>query len=206
MNQHPLPKSLKFAVALSLILAVFVGYFALGEAFGMNEIATQKGEVERLPLQGSTELVAVVKAGLQSHLSFLEGTKTSRQFILGALWLATFWVLAGAMRVLRHSHQQREKAITVLSRSCLVVSVLRFVDGAQNTALWHHTGKALEKMMVAHTLPALEHVAPEKISWVLVSAASLYTFLIAGFFLTLSMYFSSNKVQQQLSNFETAPR
>lgn len=193
----PLPAPLRRAAFLCLVVSAAAGYASLNEAMRLEALpseAQQQQEVSALPVE--PEMRPFVEAAMKAHILGLSSMKTSRQWILGGLWVATLLSLVGSMRLFRPARFPRDKAVQILGRSTFAAALLRVIDGAQMTAVAQRMGNAAAPFAPAQW--NLEAMPTDTLAHSFMVFSAALTFLVAGLFLALSMYFRSEKTQQLL--------
>jgi hypothetical protein len=201
MNQEKptlsVPRPIRRAAMVCLLFSAFVGFFSLNEAMHLEELKPEETTKEAVELSVEAQMQPLMKAALEAQVTGLLSMKTSRQWILGGLWVASIFSLVGAMRLVRPSAFPKDKALVLLGRSTFAAALLRVVDGAQMTVIAKKMGLAAAPH--AAQVPQLHSLPEGGLEFLFMAISAGLTLLVAGGYLTLSMYFRSDKAQQILS-------
>jgi hypothetical protein len=195
----PTPPRMRQAAVLVVVITSLVGLMSAAEAFGLGSLEQHRHRIHddarRFPFVGDPELLA---AANDAQMSALEGMKTSRGLVLGALAGVCVVGLFSALRLMRPDGVAREGIRRVLVGSLLLAAGLRTVDGAQWAVVAQRSMRAavehLQKMDPARGggISVPEAVTqPLTLTFVL-----LHTALMAGALLLLGQYFRSEKIKQ----------
>jgi hypothetical protein len=192
-----LPRGIRFAALVSLVLAALTGWSALSEATQLEhfyESRERQLEVDYPTWMGEQALMETV---VRTHFSALEPMREPRLVLMGVLSIACAFVFVAAARMLRPDGLPREGMRKMLGRAALVVAVLRTIDGAQLAVVARRMGVAMAEVL--RHLPAYQDDVGTQVASsvpsVAVFASVLGTAIIAGTFALLGQYFRSDSVR-----------
>ncbi|QSQ24546.1 hypothetical protein JY651_06235 [Pyxidicoccus parkwayensis] len=192
-----LPRGIRFAALVSLVLAALTGWSALSEATQLEhfyESRERQLEVDYPTWMGDKALMETV---VRTHFSALEPMREPRLVLMGVLSIACAFVFVAAARMLRPDGLPREGMRKMLGRAALVVAVLRTIDGAQLAVVARRMGIAMAEGL--RHLPAYQDDVGTQVASsvpsVAVFASVLGTAIIAGTFALLGQYFRSDSVR-----------
>jgi hypothetical protein len=191
---HPvaLPRGLRFAASVCLVLSAFTGFFSLIEYLGLGQLDAVRDPVA-VSFVGDPILDQHIT---RARLDALKPQQGSRIFFLGALAVACSLSFVSAARLLRPEGLSLERMRRMLVGATLAVALLRTIDGAQATVVARYSTDALR------TLPEFQEptaaVFLELLGWQ-VPVTIGFTVLIAGAFVLLGQYFQSERVRQAIS-------
>ncbi|WP_240360776.1 hypothetical protein [Pyxidicoccus caerfyrddinensis] len=193
-----LPRGIRFAAMVGLVLAALTGWSALSEATHLAhfyEARERQLENEFPAWMGDKALMETV---VRTQYSALEPMREPRTVLMGVLSIACAFVFVAAARMLRPDGLPREGMRRLLGRAAITVAVLRTIDGAQFAVVSRRMGTALAQSM--KNLPAYQDpVAADMVStlapWFAVGLSVLGTALVAGTFALLGQYFRSDSVR-----------
>ena len=195
----PIPRGLRFASILSLVLAAFTGWAALTEATRLAHFyETRELHLEQAPLVSLGD-PAVDRRMVESLYSALEPMREPRSLVLGSLAVTCAFAFVAAARMLRPAGLPREGMRRLLGGATIIAALLRIIDGAQwlvvvnraNAATVEAMSMPLEKLqspaadLMRQLIP---HIPP--------ALALAHTFFIAGAFVVIGRYFHSDRVRQ----------
>lgn len=193
-----LPRSLRTATLICLMLSAIVGFISAGESRSLVHFSElREARIFRLPGIGET---AALDAGL---IRALQPMRTSRAITLAALSIACAFSFVAAGRLLYPSGLSRENMRRLLVGSLLVVALLRTIEGAQWAVVMRRVAGEMGKAFVTFSgnreqLPEeqVRHLIPP----LALGAAIFQTLLVVGTFVLFSHYFRSARVQQMVAS------
>lgn len=195
-HKGPLPRGLRFAAFVCLVLSAFTGFFALSECLGLSQLEDPRNAAN-FSLVGDPVLDARIA---KAQISALEPLRESRALFLGALSVVCSLAFVSAGRLLRPDGLPLERMRRMLAGSTIAAALLRTIDGAQNAVVARRTGPVIAEAL--KTLPEFQGptAAPlEIMAWLLPATTIGLTALIAGTFAVLGQYFQSERVRQAIS-------
>jgi hypothetical protein len=195
-----LPRRIRFAAAVCLVLSGLTGLVSLKEALELGHLSEAKeAQLARLPGMGDA---AVNAALIEAHYAALEPMREPRSLILIALSVACAFTFIASSRLLRPDGLPLESMRRLLGGAAIATAILRTMDGAQLAVVFRRMGEALGKVMSfppeiqdPAELALLRSFAPV----FLTTAAVLWTGFIAGMFALLGQYFRSERVRQVIT-------
>lgn len=197
-----LPRRIRFAAAVCLVLAALTGFSALREALELGHLGELRDEVSNLSRFSKDPDVLIAAHISEAQIAALEPMREPRSLVLGALAVACSFAFVAAGRLLRPGGLPLERMRRVLSLSAILAALLRTIDGAQ----WAVVARRIGPVMADHlsTLPAFQNPqAAAQLKAMLPGIASAFamgmTALIAGTFALLGQYFRSESVRQAIS-------
>jgi hypothetical protein len=190
-----LPRGIRIAAVLCLILSGLTGMSAVTEASSLTQFSEYKEAVlsnaGRFGDPESNEHV------LRAQFSALEPMRELRTLLLGTLAVVCAFVFVAAGRMLRPGGLPREGMRRLLGGAAIVAAILRTIEGAQWMVVVDHMGAALVKG------PFPEWQDPTSIELIkrfgpsILSAGYIaMTAFVAGAFIILGQYFRSERVRQ----------
>jgi hypothetical protein len=194
-HQGPLPRGLRFAAFVCLVLSAFTGFFALSECLGLSQLEDTR-TAANFSLVGDPALDARIA---KAQLSALRSLRESRALFLGALSVVCSLAFVSAGRLLRPDGLPLERMRRMLAGSTLAAALLRTIDGAQGAVVARRMGPIIADAL--KTLPEFQGptAAPlEVVAWMLPATTMGFTALIAGAFAVLGQYFQSERVRQAI--------
>lgn len=200
VDSKVLPRSIRLAAVLCLVLSGLTGLSAASEAMGLGQLEeARQAELPSAPALGDPQ---VLKKVMEAQLSALESMREPRALVLGALSVACAFIFVSAARLLRPAGMPLESMRQVLGGAALVAAVLRTVDGAQWAVVVKQAAQAL--MKAGSHLPGADGVplTPQMqalFPMLLTLLIALHTALVAGSFLLLGQYFRSERVRSAIS-------
>ncbi|MHB8874003.1 MAG: hypothetical protein ACYC8T_09990 [Myxococcaceae bacterium] len=197
-----LPRGMRNATVLCLVLAGLVGIFSATEAASLTSLSA-----EREASTGGSSLfgdpVLMEKAAAAQAAAYAKAVvpmQVARGMTLGALAVAAGLVFVAAGRLIRPVGLPREGMRGLLGGAAMVAAMLRAIDGSQMTVVALRVGTAAGKVMLEsepyRSDPSTYAALPSIYSLVVAGFAVLQTAVVAGGLLALSMYFRSQKVKQ----------
>lgn len=208
-----MPRGLRFAAGLCLVLSCASGLWAAMEASQLASLPELKQDFrENSATRAKQPDAELNERFITAQFAVLEPVHESRSVLLGALAVTCAVSFVAAGRLLRPAGISRESMRKMLGATALVAAVLRTIDGAQNAVMTRHMVGPLAEVMrasvekqgeeavaffQAHLLPALPTVA---LVWNVVQTA-----LIAGCFALLSQYFRSQRVRDTVVALDGPP-
>jgi len=203
-----LPRGIRFAAMVSLVLAAFTGWSALREATELAHFY----EVREIHLENEPPAWMgdrnVIQQVVRTQYAALEPMREPRAVLMGVLSLACAFVFVAAGRMLRPDGLPREGMRRLLGRAAITVAVLRTIDGAQLAVVSRRMGTVLAESL--GKLPENQDpVAAEVVStvapWFAVGFSVLGTVLVAGTFALLGQYFRSESVRSAVAAHDPPP-
>jgi hypothetical protein len=194
--QGPLPRGLRFAAFVCLVLSAFTGFFSLSECLGLSQLEETRSAAN-FSFVGDPVLDARIA---QAQLSALQPLRESRSLFLGALSVVCSLVFVSAGRLLRPDGLPLERMRRMLAGATLAAALLRTIDGAQGAVVARRMGPVIIDAL--KTLPEFQGPAAaplEAMAWLLPATTIGFTALIAGAFALLGQYFQSERVRQAIS-------
>lgn len=197
-----MPRGIRFAAMLGLVLAALSGWKALAEAtelahfYETREQSLDKG----LPVPVGDPVLH--QRLVETYYAALEPMREPRAVLMGGLAVACAFVFVAAGRMLRPDGLPRDGMRRLLGRACLAVAVLRTIDGAQFAVVSRRMGMAmadaLSKLPEYQDAAAAEMVRSVVPSFFL-GLTVLGTALMAGTFALLGQYFRSEAVREAIT-------
>lgn len=197
-----MPRGIRFAAMLSLVLAAFTGWASLTEATRLAHFyETRELHLEQAPLVSVGDPV-VDRRLVESLYSALEPMREPRAVLLGILAVACAFVFVAAGRMLRPDGLPRSGMRQLLSRSAITVAVLRTIDGAQSAVVSRRMGQALVDSLGLLPMgkdPLAADLVRGVAPWFGLGLSVVGTALVAGTFALLGQYFRSDAVREAIS-------
>lgn len=192
-----LPRRIRFAAVVCLVLSGLTGLFALSELMSLGHLSELREAKEpRLSMFGDP---AVTQQALEAQLSALEPMRESRSLVLGALSVACAFVFVAAGRMLRPGGLPLERVRRLLGGAAIVAALLRTIDGAQ----WAVVAKRMALTLADALSKQPEFQSPEMaaqlkptVLFFMSASTMLQTAVIAGTLALLGQYFRSETVRQ----------
>jgi hypothetical protein len=147
-----LPRGIRLAAWVCLVLSAFTGFFALQETIKLGHLAElrdQANDVTRF--SKDADMIAFARVS-EAELAALEPMRDSRSLVLGALSVACAFIFVSSGRLLRPGGVPMERARRLLSGAAIAAAVLRTIDGAQLAVVARRMGPALAQFIT--TRPA----------------------------------------------------
>ncbi len=199
-----LPRRIRFAAAVCLVLSGLTGLLSLKEALELGHLTEVKeARLERLPPMGDPAMTALT---IEAEYAALEPMREPRSLILVALSVACAFTFIASSRLLRPDGLPLESMRRLLGGAAIATAILRTLDGAQLTVVFRRTGFAMAEGLgkAVNVPPELQD--PEMLAWMktfmpvfMTTAAVLWTALVAGTFALLGQYFRSERVRQVIT-------
>lgn len=198
---QPLPAGLRWASLLALVAGITIG---LMSAIAMSAVLQPMSDAD---LARATQLAeSLDSANARVHAAFnrsylrnLESMQGSRLLILMLLSTSASLLFVSALRMLRPLGVPREGVRRLLGGASLACAVLSTLAGAQSAAAARRAGAAADRFASEESISSW----PQGLSGpLLTTVAGVLTFLVAGGFVGLWMYFKSQRVQDQLAALE----
>ncbi|MFP2907941.1 hypothetical protein ACLESD_23400 [Pyxidicoccus sp. 3LFB2] len=193
-----LPRGIRFAAMVSLVLAAFTGWSALREATELAHFY----EVRELHLENAPPAWMgdrdVIQQVVRTQYSALEPMREPRAVLMGLLSIACAFVFVSAGRMLRPDGLPREGMRKLLGRAAITVAVLRTIDGAQFAVVSRRMGTVLAESLgklPENQDPVAAQVVSSIAPWFAVGLSVFGTVLVAGTFALLGQYFRSDSVR-----------
>jgi hypothetical protein len=195
---HPppkLPRGIRIAAVLCLVLSGLTGMSAVTEASSLTQFSEYKDAVlsnaGRFGDRESNEHV------LLAQFSALEPMREPRTFLLGTLAVVCAFVFVAAGRMLRPGGLPREGMRRLLGGAAILAAILRTIDGAQWMVVVDRMSAALVKgpfppEQDATSIELIQSVGP----FVLSAGYIAVTAFVAGAFILLGQYFRSERVRK----------
>ncbi|MFP2925273.1 hypothetical protein ACLESO_08650 [Pyxidicoccus sp. 3LG] len=193
-----LPRGIRFAAMVSLVLAAFTGWSALREATELAhfyEVRELHMENEPPAWMGDRNVIQEV---VRTQYAALEPMREPRAVLMGILAVACAFVFVAAGRMLRPDGLPREGMRRLLGRAAIAVAVLRTIDGAQFAVVSRRMGTVLAQTLgklPENQDPVAAQVVNNIAPWFAMGLSVLGTVLVAGAFALLGQYFRSDAVR-----------
>lgn len=199
----PLPRGIRRAAVLALVLGAMVGF---GSAQSMAQVlepidydAVAAKQPPPPAVAGAPDMTKVTAAFIKSYGKSLDGMRSSRVAILMLLSIAASLLFVSSIRMLRPAGVPREGVRRLLGGAALACALFRTLDGAQSTAAARRASLAVDKVAADENLAGW---LPGMFSVVTLVVWAGATLVMSGSFLALWMYFKSAGVQAQLGELE----
>ncbi|QRK04995.1 hypothetical protein JQX13_32940 [Archangium violaceum] len=194
-----LPRGIRFAAFVCLVLSAFTGFFALSESMGLSRLSEfrEASGSSNFSIVGDPSIDARIA---DAQLAALEPMRESRALTLGALSVACALVFVAAGRMLRPDGLPLERMRRMLGGAAITAALLRTIDGAQGAVVARRMGPVMVEAM--RTLPEFQGPAADHLQvmpWLVSASAVGLTALVAGTFALLGQYFRSEHVRQAVS-------
>ncbi len=193
----PLPRRIRFAAVVCLVLSGLTGLFALSEVMSLGHLSELKET--RQPQLSMLGDPVVTQRAFEAQLSALEPMRESRSLVLGALSVACAFTFVASGRLLRPGGLPLERVRRLLGGASIAVALLRTIDGAQ----WAVVARRMAVTLVDALRQQPEFQAPEMaaqleptVLFFMSATTMLQTALVAGTFALLGTYFRSDTVRQ----------
>lgn len=197
-----LPRRLRFAAAVCLVLSALTGFSALRETLEMEHLGELRDEVSNLSRFSKDPDLIVAARITEAKIAALEPMREPRTLVLGALAIACSFAFVASGRLLRPGGLPLERMRRVLAGAAILAALLRTIDGAQ----WAVVARSIAPVMAQHlsVLPMFQEAqVAAQLKATLPGIASGFamamTALIAGLFALLGQYFRSESVRQAIS-------
>ncbi|GMU00029.1 hypothetical protein KH5H1_41480 [Corallococcus caeni] len=199
-----LPRGVRIAAALCLVLSSVTGFLACNEAsVMMNFEAHREAQREHTPalaLLGKDP--AVTQAIMEAQLSALSPMRESRALVLTGLTMACTLLFFASSRMLRSPEgMPRDGFRQLLGGASIFAALMRTIDGAQWTVVARHTSQAMVeglKGLPEFKDPAAAEQLHALVPSLMTLSAVLSTVLVAGGFALLAQYFRSQGVREAI--------
>lgn len=194
-----LPRGIRLAAWVCLVLSAFTGFFALQETLKLGHLAELRDQAINVTrFSKDADLIAFARVS-EAELAALEPMWESRSLVLGALSVVCAFVFVSSGRLLRPGGVSLERARRLLSGAAIAAAVLRTIDGAQLAVVARRMGPALAQFI--STRPAYHEAETAAqleagMAWLASLTMMGFTALIAGTFALLGQYFRSEHVRQ----------
>ncbi len=194
-----LPRGIRFAAFVSLVLSAFTGFFALSESMGLSKLS----EVREAASSSHFSIVgdpAIDGRIAEAQFAALEPMREPRSLILGALSVACALVFVSAGRMLRPDGLPLERMRRMLGGAAISAALLRTIDGAQGAVVAKRMGPFMVEAM--KSLPDFQGPAAANLQvmpWLVMASSVGLTAFVAGTFALLGQYFRSERVRQAIS-------
>jgi hypothetical protein len=198
-----MPRGLRFAAVVCLILSCISGLWAAMEASHLANLDEAKAAFKQATptptkVPGATELNQRVMA---AQLAALEPVRETRTPLLFALSVACAFCFVASGRMLRPGGLSRERMRRMLGITALGAAVLRTIEGAQWAAVTRNMVgpmsdalRAFAAQQPPEAAAAFESVLPS-LSSLAFALNMAQTAVMAGTFALLSQYFRSERVR-----------
>ncbi|MCY1080124.1 hypothetical protein [Archangium lansingense] len=197
-----LPRRIRFAAAVCLVLSALTGFSALRETLELGHLGELRDEVSNLTRFSKDPDLIVAAHISEAQIAALEPMRDSRSVVLGALAVACSFAFVASGRLLRPGGLPLERMRRVIAGSAILAALLRTIDGAQ----WAVVARRIGPVMAEHlsTLPMFQQAeAAAQLKATLPGLAAAFTMVmtavIAGTFALLGQYFRSEGVRQAIS-------
>lgn len=138
-----------------------------------------------------------------------EGMGDARTFVLGTLALVCLFTFVAAARMLRPGPLPRDRVRRLLVGACAGVALMRTVDGAQQAVILRSVALKAQQLIV-NAPSGVDKAAFDRIRGTLPSFATAlaggWTAVVAGIFVVLAVYFSSEKIRALIRLVDDAGR
>ncbi|MGZ3459609.1 MAG: hypothetical protein ACXU86_14035, partial [Archangium sp.] len=194
-----LPRGIRFAAFICLVLAAFTGFFALSGCLELGQLTElrEATNAPRFSIMGDPAVDARIS---EARFAALESMREPRSLVLGALSMACALLFVSAGRMLRPGGLALERVRRVLGGSAITVALLRTIDGAQDAVVARRVGPLLAEAM--KSLPEFRGVDAahlQLLPWLISASTMALTAFVAGTFALLGQYFRSEHVRQAIS-------
>ncbi|NMO17030.1 hypothetical protein HPC49_30235 [Pyxidicoccus fallax] len=203
---HPgrLPRGIRFAAMVCLVMSAFTGWLALNEATTLahfHDARERELETKYPAWMGDEDFFPRV---VRTQYSALEPMREPRTVLMGVLSVACAFVFVAAGRMLRPDGLPRDGMRKLLGRAAITVAVLRTIDGAQSAVVLRRVGQVMAESMGQMPLqPGQDPVAAEMVRSAMPTMAAgmsfIATALVAGTFALLGQYFRSDSVREAIT-------
>jgi hypothetical protein len=194
-----LPRGIRLAAWVCLVLSAFTGFFALQETLKLGHLAELRDQAINVTrFSKDADLIAFARL-TEAELAALEPMRDSRSLVLGALSVVCAFVFVSSGRLLRPGGGSLERARRLLSGAAIAAAVLRTIDGAQLAVVGRSMGPALARFISAQPTYHEATTAAQLeagMAWLASLTMMGLTALIAGTFALLGQYFRSEHVRQ----------
>jgi hypothetical protein len=195
-----LPRGIRFAAVLCLILSGLTGFSALQGAMRLSQLSALKDEASneaRFSKQGTQEEKSA--RFIEAQFAALEPLRDARTLVLGALSVACAFVFVSASRLLQPEGLPLERVRRLLGGAAIITALLRTIDGAQEAAVARHLAPAFADFLLSQ--PDLFKAPPgfdlkAVMPTLLLLLTTGMTAAIAGTFALLGQYFRSERVRE----------
>jgi hypothetical protein len=198
-----LPRGIRFAALVSLVMAAFTGWSALREATDLArfyEVRERHLESDYPAWMGDKSVLQDV---LRTQYAAMEPMREPRAVLMGALCVACTFVFVAAGRMLRPEGLPRDGMRQLLGRAAITVAVLRTIDGAQFAVVSRRIGTTMAESMSRLPQQPPDPVAAEVVRtvmpWMAMGMSVFATALVAGTFALLGQYFRSDSVREAIT-------
>ena len=196
-----LPRGIRFAAVLCLILSGLTGFSALQGAMQLSQLSELKDKasnVVRFSKETEKDLIFIARLD-EAQLTALEPVRDSRTLVLGLLSVACAFVFVSASRVLQPGGLPLERVRRLLGGAAIIAALLRTIDGAQEAAVARHLALAFTDILLSR--PDLFKAPPgfdvkSVMPTLLLLLTAGMTAAIAGTFALLGQYFRSERVRE----------
>lgn len=190
-----LPRGIRIAAVLCLILSGLTGMSAVTEASSLTQFSEYKEAVlsnaGRFGDRESNEHV------LRAQFSALEPMRELRTLLLGTLAVVCAFVFVAAGRMLRPGGLPREGMRRLLGGAAIFAAILRTIEGAQWMVVVDRMGAALVKGPFPEWQDPTSIELIKRFGPAILSAGYIaMTAFVAGAFIILGQYFRSERVRQ----------
>jgi hypothetical protein len=198
-----LPRGIRFATVVCLLLASLSGLFALSEAMSLGHLSELKEtQAPRFALLSDP---AITERAFEAQVAALQPMREPRSLILGALSVACALVFVSAGRLLRPGGLSVDRMRRLLGGAAIATAILRTIDGAQLAVVARRMGLAMAEVMSSHPEfqdPVAAAQVKATMPFLLTASTVLQTAVIAGTFALLGQYFRSERVRQALGGYD----
>ena len=199
-----LPRGVRVAAALCLVLSSVTGFIACNEASAMMNFEAhreaQREHAPTLPLLGRDP--AVTRAIMEAQMSALSPMRESRALVLTGLSVACTLLFFASSRMLRSPDGiPRNGFRQVLGGAGIFAALMRTIDGAQAAVVARHTSQAMIeglKGLPEFQAPAAAEQLHALVPSLMTFGAVVPTVIVAGGFAVLAQYFRSEGVRDAI--------
>ncbi|XXF80302.1 hypothetical protein P2318_11260 [Myxococcaceae bacterium GXIMD 01537] len=192
-----MPRGIRIAAVLCLVLSFISGMFSVMEASGLANF--EEFKADQLQRAESSKTSESDRAMVAAHMAALSPIREPRAALLMALSVACALSFVASGRMLRPAGLPRDRIRRLLGGAVIACAVLRTIDGAQFAAALSHMSPAMIDALL--TRPEIrEGGSPEQLrgvlSMLILGGSVAHTALMAGAFALLGQYFRSNRVRE----------
>ena len=193
-----LPRRVRAAALVCVLLAGFVGCSSASEAMGLSRLSDLASEPA--PNWGNFADKAALSALTDAYVKAMSAQRGTRGVILVLLAFAAAITFVAGARFLRPLGLPREGLRRLLVWGSTVAAVLRVVDGAQMAAVARRIGATAQTVFQGQSpaeISAMATLRPLLPSLYVAGTAGL-TVVIAGTFAFLASYFNAASVKSAI--------
>lgn len=198
-----LPRGVRIAAAVCLVLSALTGMMAGVEAMGLTHFSEYREahlEPRRSTLLGTDPVMA--QRMLEAQFSALEPMREPRSVVLGGLAVACAFAFVASGRLLRPAGMPRDGMRRLLGGAAITAALLRTIDGAQWTVVARRMGAAMGEnpgLLPEFQDPAAAAQLKSLAPGLLAGSSIVQTAVVAGAFAILGQYFRSQGVRDAIT-------